>query len=156
MTLKSAVRAHPFAGGVVGGGRPLPCLNPSGMVRLGVRGPTQSKLPVDEQCRRGTSGKASFSTYLQTANEGGKPCRPNKCSSLAMPFPEAVQEADPGLLCCEWRAGTPGGLLANFGKLPRSGAENPADAKSSLGFLRAFTGKQYRRCGVLRERAWDV
>jgi len=28
--------------------------------------------------------------------------------------------------------------------------------KSNLGFLRAFTGKQYRRCGVLRERAWDV
>jgi len=27
---------------------------------------------------------------------------------------------------------------------------------SSLGFLRAFTGKQYRRCGVLRERAWEV
>jgi len=27
---------------------------------------------------------------------------------------------------------------------------------SSLGFLRAHTGKQYRRCGVLRKRAWDV
>lgn len=27
---------------------------------------------------------------------------------------------------------------------------------SSLGFLRAHTGKQYRRCGVLRERAWEV
>jgi len=29
-------------------------------------------------------------------------------------------------------------------------------ALSSLGFLRAYTGKQYRRCGVLRKRAWDV
>jgi len=67
------------------------------MDRLVVKGPTRSKLPVDEQCRRGTSGKASFSTYLQTANEGGKPCRPNMSFSLAMPFPEAVQEADPGL-----------------------------------------------------------
>jgi len=27
---------------------------------------------------------------------------------------------------------------------------------SSQGFLRAHTGKQYRRCGVLRKRAWDV
>ena len=27
---------------------------------------------------------------------------------------------------------------------------------SSLGFLRALTGKQYRRCGVLRKRAWEV
>jgi len=27
---------------------------------------------------------------------------------------------------------------------------------SSPGFLRAHTGKQYRRCGVLRKRAWDV
>jgi len=65
------------------------------MDRLVVKGPTRSKLPVDEQCRRGTSGKASFSTYLQTANEGGEPCRPNKSPSLAMPFLEAVQEADP-------------------------------------------------------------
>eukprot|EP00906_Rhabdomonas_costata_P027030 RCo038453 len=126
------------------------------MDRLVVKGPTPSKLPVDEQCRRGTSGKASFSTYLQTANEGGEPCRPNKSPSLAMPFLEAVQEADPRVARCEWRSGSPGGPSCLHGKLPRSGAENPAEAKSSLGFLRAFTGKQYRRCGVLRERAWDV
>jgi hypothetical protein len=70
-----------------------------------------------------------------------------------MPFPEAVQEADPGLRAA---SGVPDLRADLLGKLPRSGAENPAEAKSSLGFLRAFTGKQCRRCGVLRERAWDV
>lgn len=112
MTLKSAVRAHPFAevwGGIWGCSPDEPPTASRGMDRLVVKGPTRSKLPVDEQCRRGTSGKASFSTYLQTANEGGKPCRPNKSSSLAVPFLEAVQEAYPGLRAAEWCSRSPSG-----------------------------------------------
>lgn len=46
-------------------------------------------------------------------------------------------------------------LFPEADPLPASGGWRSL-GPSSLGFLRAHTGKQYRRCGVLRKRAWDV
>lgn len=75
-------------------------------------------------------------------------------------YPEAVQEAYPGFGAASgappsertFRSprGTRFRVREGFCKIL------PCGAKSSLGFMRAFTGKQYRRCGVLRKRAWDV
>jgi len=58
--------------------------------------------------------------------------------------------------CFPPRAVQPRGMLRASGLENAGTREELILGPSSLGFLRAFTGKQYRRCGVLRERAWEV
>jgi len=116
-------------------------------------------------CRRAmqerhTSGKAPFSTYLQTANVRGEQCRPTigairegeptqrLCMERRKPWSEKCCR-DGVSLCLERSSPAPAASWPGSGEAALRGP-------SSLGFLRAFTGKQYRRCGVLRERAWEV
>lgn len=94
------------------------------------------------------------------AHHWGSPkrSRPRGCArSVEVPDPPSSQEGG----CCRDVV-----LSAPSGPTERDAAgvrarnvgtrEELILGPSSLGFLRAFTGKQYRRCGVLRERAWEV
>jgi len=47
-------------------------------------------------------------------------------------------------------------FLHSFTLLSSFEASSGSKGSNGLGFLWAFTGKQYRRCGVHRERAQDV
>jgi len=65
---------------------------------VSVEGTHSQNLPVDEQCRSGTSGTAYFSTYLQTANPGGGalPAHQRAYPSEKVPTPEAARDTTLG------------------------------------------------------------
>jgi len=95
--------------------------------------PHSQNLSDDEQCRKGTAPwKATFYSYLQTAKPKGQLCQ---------------KVANPETLCSS-REGSWFLRVRNL-SLERTSPGREVAHQSSLGLLRAFTGKQYRRCGVV-------
>ena len=111
---------------------------------------TQAEVSQRRAMKRGASlGKVSFSTYLQTAKVVGQYCRHLNWGGPVKNHPEAVQlKTDPP---CSFCLGVPTLVHAFL-------LEAPSRVRGRMAwvFLWAFTGKQYRRCGVHRERALDV
>jgi len=118
-------------------------------------GPTSQQLLVDEQRRSGIP-------------LGRLPSQPifklRKCEgSSAGPPTDPSREELTQRLCKEWKLPDKlscRGLVSRPGRPSMSSTSEVLECgeqgPSSLGFLRALTGKQYRRCGVLRKRVWDV
>jgi len=150
----SAVHTHSEQGGTGKEFRlfdPEPC---SVGVCLWVRGLTAQHLSVDEQCRSGTPlGRPPSQPILKLQMWMAEPDQP--AAGISWDAPEVVPEVYPGDRCKVFSQAW-SRHPHSCGRSGVSCVRELSKAKSSLGFLRAFTGKQYRRCGVLRERAWDV
>ena len=131
---------------------------------LGGRGPTRSSFLSTSNAGEAHSWESTFLNLSSNCQCGrwslasppkSKLSPVRRCQSwrLCKKFPQWAR-------CELWVPTSQADFLLERAGLPRSRGEGSRrrvhGAMSSLGFLRAHTGKQYRRCGVLRERAWDV
>ena len=138
--------------------------------RLGLVKSPQQQLRVDEQCRSGTPlgrlpSQPIFKLPTCEGSSAGPPLGQSEeeptqrlckeCGGFPTPLPPR-REGAAEMWCFPPRAVQPRGMLRASGLENAGTREELILGPSSLGFLRAFTGKQYRRCGVLRERAWEV